>query len=254
MPKRTTRADPIRIGVGGWTYEPWRGVFYPPDLPHSRELEFASTHLSSIEVNGTYYGLQKPATFSKWHEETPDDFVFSLKAPRFVMNRRVLASAGEAMGRFLDSGLVRLKHKLGPINWQFLPTKAFDDADVEAFLKLLPKEKAGLPLRHALEVRHESFRSDEFIELARRHGVAIVIAGDSPYPEISEATAPFVYARIKGTTKSRKSGYSEAALDRWAKRARDWSKAREVFLYVIGGHKVSNPAAAMALIKRIAPD
>jgi len=252
MPQRKTRAGAIRIGVGGWTYEPWRGVFYPQNLPHSRELEFASTHLNSIEVNGTYYGLQKPATFSKWHEETPDDFIFSLKAPRFIMNRRVLASAGEAMVRFLDSGLTRLKHKLGPINWQWLPTKAFDAADVEAFLKLLPKEKAGLPLRHALEVRHESFRSEEFIQLARRYGAAIVISGDSPYPEIIEATAAFTYARIKGTRKNRKSGYSEAALDSWAARAREWSKTGEVFLYVIGGHKVSNPAAAVALIKRIA--
>jgi uncharacterized protein YecE (DUF72 family) len=242
----------IRIGVGGWTYEPWRVVFYPKDLPHTGELEFASTHLTSIEINGTYYGLQKPATFSKWHEETPDDFVFSLKAPRFIMNRRVLAGAGDAMGRFLDSGLIRLKHKLGPINWQLLPTKIFDAADVEAFLKLLPKEKAGRPLRHALEVRHESFRCDEFIQLAHRYGVSIVIAGDSPYPQLIESTAPFVYARIQGTKKNRKSGYSDAALDAWAKRARDWSKTREVFLYVIGGHKVSNPAAAVALIKRIA--
>jgi uncharacterized protein YecE (DUF72 family) len=242
----------IRIGVGGWTYEPWRGVFYPKDLPHAAELEFASAHLTSIEINGTYYGLQKPATFSKWHEETPDDFVFSLKAPRFIMNRRVLAGAGEAMGRFLGSGLTRLKHKLGPINWQLLPAKIFDAADVEAFLKLLPKEKSGLPLRHALEVRHESFSCDEFIQLARRYGVAIVIAGDSPYPQIIESTAPFAYARIQGTKKNRKSGYSDAALDAWAKRARDWSKTREVFLYVIGGHKVSNPAAAVALIKRIA--
>jgi uncharacterized protein YecE (DUF72 family) len=252
MPKNKTRAGSIRIGVGGWTYEPWRGVFYPDDLPHAGELAFASGSLTSIEINGTYYGLQKPATFLKWHEETPDDFVFSLKAPRFIMNRRVLAGAGEAMARFLDSGLTGLKHKLGPINWQFLPTKAFDAADVEAFLRLLPKEKAGLLLRHALEVRHESFRCEEFIQLARRHSVAIVIAGDSPYPEIIEATAPFAYVRIQGTKKNRKSGYSEAALDAWAARAREWSKTRDLFLYVIGGHKVSNPAAAAALIKRIA--
>jgi uncharacterized protein YecE (DUF72 family) len=245
-----TASHPIHIGVGGWTYEPWRGVFYPEDLPHSGELEFASRHMTSIEINGTYYGLQKPATFIKWHDETPDSFVFSLKAPRFVMNRKVLASAGEAMGRFLDSGLILLKEKLGVINWQFLPTKVFDAADVEAFLKLLPKERAGRPLRHALEVRHDSFHVDEFIQLARRYGVAIVIAGDSPYPEISEVTAPFAYARIKGTKKGRKAGYSDAALARWDARARDWAKSREVFLYVIGGHKVSNPAAAMALIKR----
>ena len=250
--KRKTGSRPIHVGIGGWTYEPWRGVFYPDDLPHSGELAFASRNLTSIEINGTYYGLQKPATFIKWHEETPDDFVFSLKAPRFVMNRRVLASARESIGRFLDSGLTKLKDKLGPINWQFLPTKPFDAADVEAFLKLLPKERAGRPLRHALEVRHDSFRSDEFIQLARRYGVATVIAGDSPYPQIDDAAAPFSYARIMGTKKNRKSGYADAALDRWAARATDWAKTREVFLYVIGGHKVSNPAAAMALIQRIA--
>jgi uncharacterized protein YecE (DUF72 family) len=249
--RRKTAFRAIHIGVGGWTYEPWRGVFYPDDLPHARELEFASRHLTSIEINGTYYGLQKPATFSKWHDQTPDGFIFSLKAPRFIMNRKVLASAGEAMARFLDSGLVNLKSKLGPINWQCLPTKAFDAADIEAFLQLLPKEKAGCSLRHALEVRHQSFRCDEFIQLAQRYGVAIIVAGDSAYPEIDEATAPFAYARIKGTRKSRKSGYSDAALDGWTARARDWAKTREVFLYVIGGDKVRNPAAAMALIERI---
>jgi uncharacterized protein YecE (DUF72 family) len=245
-------SKPIRIGVGGWTYEPWRGAFYPEDLPHSGELEFASRQLTSIEINGTYYGLQKPATFTKWHDETPDDFVFSMKAPRFIMNRKALASAGEAMARFLDSGLIKLKHKLGPINWQLLPTKSFDDADMEAFFKLLPKKLAGQPLRHALEVRHESFRSAEFIQLARQYGIAIVTAGDSPYPEIVEPTAPFAYARIMGTKQSRKSGYSDAALDRWAARATEWAKTREVFLYVIGGDKVRNPAAAAALIKRVA--
>jgi uncharacterized protein YecE (DUF72 family) len=245
-------SKPIRIGVGGWTYEPWRGAFYPEDLPHSGELEFASRQLTSIEINGTYYGLQKPATFTKWHDETPDDFVFSMKAPRFIMNRKALASAGEAMARFLDSGLIKLKHKLGPINWQLLPTKSFDDADMEAFFKLLPKKLAGQPLRHALEVRHESFRCDEFIQLARQYGIAIVTAGDSPYPEIVEPTAPFAYARIMGTKQSRKSGYSDAALDRWAARATEWAKTREVFLYVIGGDKVRNPAAAAALIKRVA--
>jgi uncharacterized protein YecE (DUF72 family) len=252
VPKAKTNSGSIRIGVGGWTYEPWRGEFYPECLAHSGELEFASRHLTSIEINGTYYGLQKPATFAKWHDETPDDFVFALKAPRFIMNRRALASAGEAMARFLDSGLVKLKHKLGPINWQLLPTKSFDDADIEAFFKLLPKKLAGLPLRHALEVRHESFRSDEFIQLARQYGVAIVTAGDSPYPEIVEATASFAYARIMGTKESRKAGYSNAALHRWAARAIEWAKTREVYLYVIGGDKVRNPAAAVALIKRIA--
>jgi uncharacterized protein YecE (DUF72 family) len=244
-------AGAIRIGVGGWTFEPWRGAFYPKNLPHSGELEFATRRLTSIEINGTYYGLQKPATFIKWHEETPDDFVFSLKAPRFVMNRKVLASAGEAMARFLDSGLIKLKDKLGPINWQCLPTKAFDAADIEAFLKLLPKERGGRPLRHAMEVRHPSFQTEEFVELARRYSVAIVVAGDSPYPQIIETTAAFTYARIMGTKQARKVGYPNTRLDGWASRAKTWAKTGDVFLYVIGGDKVRNPAAAEALIERV---
>jgi uncharacterized protein YecE (DUF72 family) len=259
----------IRIGVGGWTYEPWRGTFYPEDLPQKRELEHASRQLTAIEINGTYYGSQKPASYTKWHDETPDDFVFSLKAPRFAMNRTVLAEAGASIARFFNSGLTELKGKLGPINWQFLPTKRFDAADFEAFLKLLPGEIAGRPLRHAVEVRHESFRTAEFIALARKYGIAVVVAGDSVYPQIADLTAPFVYARIMGTKADESAGYSEAALNRWAVRARAWAagetpddleyveagapdgKPRDVFLYVISGHKVHNPAAAMSLIKRL---
>jgi uncharacterized protein YecE (DUF72 family) len=270
MPKRSAAAAKIRIGVGGWTYEPWRGTFYPEDLPQKRELEHASRHLTSIEINGTYYGSQKPATYAKWRDETPDDFVFSLKAPRFAMNRTVLAEAGGTITRFFNSGVTELKDKLGPINWQFLPTKKFDPADFEAFLKLLPREIAGRPLRHAVEVRHESFRTPAFIALARKHGVAVVIAGDSGYPQIADPTAPFVYARIMGTKATEAMGYSEAQLVRWAARARAWAAGevpddlqyvdshshsdapRDVFIYVISGHKVHNPAAAMSLIKRLA--
>jgi uncharacterized protein YecE (DUF72 family) len=269
MPKSSAAAAKIRIGVGGWTYEPWRGTFYPEDLPHKRELEHASRHLTSIEINGTYYGSQKPATYAKWRDETPDDFVFSLKAPRFAMNRTVLAEAGGTITRFFTSGVMELKDKLGPINWQFLPTKQFDPADFEAFLKLLPREIAGRPLRHAVEVRHESFRTPAFIALARQHGVAVVIASDSSYPQIADLTAPFVYARIMGTKSTEALGYSDAQLVRWAARASTWSAGaepddleyvearagkeapRDVFLYVISGHKVHNPAAAMSLIKRL---
>ena len=168
MPQRSAAAAKIRIGVGGWTYEPWRGTFYPEDLPQKRELEHATRHLTSIEINGTYYGSQKAATYAKWRDETPDDFVFSLKAPRFAMNRTVLAEAGGTITRFFNSGVAELKDKLGPINWQFLPTKKFDPADFEAFLKLLPREIAGRPLRHAIEVRHASFRTPAFIALARK--------------------------------------------------------------------------------------
>ena len=189
----------IRIGIGGWTFEPWRGVFYPEGLTQKRELEYASSKLSSIEINGTYYGAQKPESFRKWHDETPDNFVFSLKASRFCTNRRVLAEAGESVEKFVMSGLLELKDKLGPINWQFMGTKKFDPEDFGAFLALLPKSVEGRSLRHAVEVRHESFRDPVFYDLARKHGVAIILGADSDYPEIDEPTAPFAYARIMGT-------------------------------------------------------
>ena len=267
MKKAITGA--IWVGVGGWTYEPWRGTFYPDGLSQKRELEYASRKLTSIEINGTYYGSQKPSTFSKWHDETPDGFVFSVKAPRFATNRKVLADAGGTIARFFASGVTELKDKLGPVNWQLLPTKKFEAADFGGFLKLLPREARGRELRHAVEVRHESFRSPEFIDLAREHGVAVVIAGDSNYPQIADATAPFVYVRIMGTQAKEKSGYSEAALKLWTVRAqacasgaspkgldyvspqRAADKPRDVYLYVISGHKEHNPAAAMSLIRRL---
>jgi uncharacterized protein YecE (DUF72 family) len=269
MPKRKPVAGRIRIGVGGWTYDPWRGTFYPGDLPQKRELEYASRQLTSIEINGTYYGSQKPETYVKWREETPDDFVFSLKAPRYAMNRNVLAEAGPTVTRFFASGIMELKDKLGAINWQFLPTKKFEPPDFEAFLKLLPREAAGRALRHVVEVRHESFRSSAFIEMMRAYGVGIVIAGDSPHPQIADTTAPFVYARIMGTQAKEESGYADAALDHWASRARALAMGavadglqrvlteaadgvpRDVYLYVISGHKVHNPAAAKGLIQRL---
>jgi uncharacterized protein YecE (DUF72 family) len=264
-----TASGAIRIGIGGWTYEPWRGTFYPDKLPQKRELEYASGKLSSIEINGTFYGSQKPETFAKWRDETPDDFVFSLKAPRFATNRNVLAEAGNTIKRFFAGGVMELKDKLGPINWQLLPTKEFDPPDIEAFLKLLPKEIAGRPLRHVIEVRHESFRCADFVALAREQGIAVVIAADSSYPQIADITAPFVYVRIMGTKQTVESGYSDAALDLWAERAQAWAsgaaikglecvapqpadgKPRDVYLYVISGYKVRNPAAAMSLLRRL---
>lgn len=265
-----THPAPIRVGIGGWTFEPWRGVFYPEGLAQKRELEHAASKLTAIEVNGTYYGSQKPESFAKWHAETPDDFVFTLKGPRFATNRRVLAEAGPSIEKFLSSGITELKDKLGPINWQFMATKKFDPADFEAFLKLLPASHDGRALRHVVEVRHESFAHKDFIALARAHQVGIVIAGDSEHPLIADLTAPFVYARIMGTREEAPLGYSEAELDRWAARAKDWAAGRtpddlaggllaapapetprETFLFVISGHKVKNPAAAMALIERL---
>jgi uncharacterized protein YecE (DUF72 family) len=259
----------IRIGVGGWTYEPWRGTFYPDKLPQKRELEYASRQLTSIEINGTFYGSQKPETFAKWRDDTPDGFVFSLKAPRFATNRKVLADAGQSIARFFAGGVMELKDKLGPINWQLMPTKKYEPADFEAFLKLLPKEVDGRRLRHVVEVRHASFRSPDFIALMREHEVAVAIAGDSAYPQIADITAPFVYARIMGTRETAQSGYSDASLDLWAARARAWAagtavdgldwveprsadgKTRDVYIYVISGHKVRNPAAATALLQRL---
>jgi uncharacterized protein YecE (DUF72 family) len=263
------RAGLTRVGIGGWTYKPWRGSFYPAELPQRRELEFASSKLTSIEINGTYYGSQKPASFLKWHDETPEDFVFSLKAPRFATNRRVLAEAGQSIERFFGSGVLELRNKLGPINWQFMPTKKFEPEDFEAFLRLLPHVVSGRAIRHAVEVRHESFCSRDFIALARQYGVAVVLAGDSDYPQIADITAPFVYARIMGTQKTEPLGYSEAALDLWAKRAEALASGRppadlhsiapqrggetpcDLYLYVISGHKTLNPAAAMALATRL---
>jgi uncharacterized protein YecE (DUF72 family) len=261
-------APSIRIGVGGWTFAPWRGPFYPEGLAQKRELEFASRKLTSIEINGTYYGSQKPASFAKWHDETPDNFVFSVKGPRFTTNRRVLSEAGESIERFLRSGLMQLRDKLGPINWQFMPTKKFDPEDFAGFLRLLPKTFEGRSIRHAVEVRHESFRTPEFVAMAREHGVAIVIAGDSEYPQIADLTAPFVYSRIMGTTEAEPDGYASDALDLWARRARQWAKGgsaegleiidgtadaagRDVYLYVISGFKQSNPQAAMGLLERL---
>lgn len=259
----------IRVGIGGWTFEPWRGAFYPEGLPQKRELEYASRQLSSIEINGTFYGSQKPASFAKWHDETPDDFVFALKGPRFTTNRKVLAEAGESIDRFFASGVMLLKDKLGPVNWQLMPTKKFDPEDFAAFLELLPKSVESRTIRHAVEVRHASFRTPELVALARTHGVAVVVAGDSDYPQIADVTAPFVYARVMGTKEDEPLGYPAADLDRWAERARRWQAGgapddlerlaevpamtgRDVFLYVISGHKVRNPAAARALIDRLA--
>jgi uncharacterized protein YecE (DUF72 family) len=242
----------IRVGIGGWTFEPWRGTFYPDGLVQRRELEYAASKLSSIEVNGTYYSLMKPDSFKKWHDETPDDFVFSLKATKFCTNRKVLAGAGDSIEKFILSGLLELKDKLGPINWQFMATKKFDPEDFGAFLKLLPKSVEGRSLRHAVEVRNESFQTPEFYEMARKHEVAIIQAGDSKFPEIEQATAPFAYVRIMGTREDQPKGYSEGELDAWAKRAQGWAAdGRDVFLYVISGAKQHNPAAAMALTERL---
>jgi uncharacterized protein YecE (DUF72 family) len=256
----------IRVGVGGWTFEPWRGSFFPKGLPKTRELEHASRKLTSIEINGTYYSTQKPETFRRWAQETPDDFVFSLKANRFATNRRVLAEAAPSIERFIGSGLTELKQKLGPILWQFAPTKRFEEEDFGAFLSLLPRELDGLKLRHALEVRHESFCVPAFVTLARQHGAAIVFAHSEKYPAIADVTADFVYARLQGTREEVPTGYTPEEIKAWSACARAWEKGevpkglpriderspkkgkRDAFIYMISGAKVRAPSAAMALI------
>jgi len=260
----------VRVGVGGWTFEPWRNNFYPAGWSHARELEYASRKLTAIEVNGTYYSSQKPATFAKWREETPDDFMFSLKASRFATNRRVLAEAGESIERFVNQGIAELAHKLGPIVWQFAPTKRFDAADFEAFLKLLPGQVAGIALRHVLDVRHESFKAPEYLALARRYRAATVFTDSDDYPSFADLTGDFVYARMMRTDGSLPEGCTPQVFDQLAACAQAWhagtepaglprvepagaaGAARDVFMYFISGAKEKAPAAAMALIKRLA--
>jgi uncharacterized protein YecE (DUF72 family) len=270
MEVAATDAPRIRVGIGGWTFPPWRGAFYPPDLTQKRELEYASRKLTSIEINGTFYGAQKPESFMRWHEETPDGFVFSLKAPRFATHRRVLAEAGASVERFLTGGLLELKDKLGPINWQMPSTKQFDPADFEAFLKLLPAEIEGRRLRHVVEVRHPSFVQPDFIALLRTYRVAVVLADHANHPILPDPTAPFVYARLQAASEQEDAGYAAVALAQWAKRAQTWAEgkmpadlpliaeperkapnSRDVFIYMINGFKPKAPAAAMALIERL---
>jgi uncharacterized protein YecE (DUF72 family) len=265
----TLKSGKIYSGIGGWTYEPWRSVFYPKGLPHSQELRYAGSHLTSIEVNGTFYGTMKPASFRKWANEVPDDFVFSLKGPRFAVNRRVLSEAGDSIKRFLGSGVTELGPKLGPLLWQFAPYKKFDEADFGGFLELLPQTYDGHTLRHVVEVRHDSFKVPAFIALLRKFDVAVVFAEHETYPAIADVTTDFIYARLQKGDENLKTGYPPKALDAWAKRATTWAaggapvdlprvdkkaaakKPRDVFIYFIHEAKVRAPAAAMALIERL---
>lgn len=245
----------IRVGIGGWTFEPWRKTFYPPGLAHARELEYASSQLTTIEINGTFYRTQKPDTFRKWAAETPDDFVFSVKAPRYAVNKRVLAEAGESIERFIESGLDQLGAKLGPLLWQFAPTKKFDASDFAAFLALLPPELKGHRLRNALEVRHASFNTPEFLDMAREAGAAIVFADSDDYPIIAEQTADFTYARLMRARAEEATGYAAGELAAWRKRTEGWATAgRDAFVYFINGAKERAPAAAMAFLAGIGED
>lgn len=242
----------IRVGVGGWTFAPWRGVFYPEGLAQKRELEFAAQQLTAIEINATFYGRQKPQSWRNWAEAVPDGFRFSLKASRFATARKVLADGKTSIDTFLEQGFTELGDKLGPVLWQFPATKRFEADDFARFLDLIPDTQDGVPLRHALEPRHESFRDAAFTALAKARNMAIVFADSDEYPCIDEPTADFAYARLQGTVETEPTGYAGAALDKWADKARDWARGdRDVFAFFIAGAKVRNPAAAKALIERL---
>jgi uncharacterized protein YecE (DUF72 family) len=247
MAKR--KAGRIVVGIGGWNFAPWRGSFYPKGLTQAQELHYASRELTSIEINSTFYGLQKPATFEKWRDDTPEGFVFSVKAPRFVTHRKSLPTAASSIERFLGSGVLKLGDKLGAINWQLDPGKQFDAAEIEGFFALLPRKAEGRALRHALEVRHESFACEAFVELAAEHGVAVVEAGDSAHPRIQTRSAPFSYLRVMGAKASAAKGYTPAALRRWREHVQTLAKSGDVYFYFISGAKERNPQAAKALIE-----
>ncbi len=261
----------IYIGIGGWTFEPWRGVFYPPGLPQARELEYASRQLTSIEINGTYYGSQSPETFRKWRESTPEGFIFSVKGSRFTTNRKVLAEAKDSIDRFIGSGVLELEDRLGPLLWQFAPTKRFEPDDFAAFLDHLPQKAGGRALRHVVEVRHDSFRSPDVLALLRDRNIALVYAEHFTYPEMADVTADFVYARLQKGSDQIETAYGPGDLDAWAGRLKAWAGGdapadlpcvdpahaptktpRDVFAYVIHEGKVRAPAAAKALIERVA--
>jgi len=241
----------IRVGVGGWTYEPWRNNFYPAGLPHNRELRYASERLTAVEVNGTFYSTFGPSTFAKWRDETPEGFVFCIKAHRSTTNRRELATAGEAIDRFLNSGLAQLGAKLGPILWQFMPTKQFAPEDFEGFLRLLPAELDGLRLRHVLDVRHRTFEDPHYLDMARRHGLTTVHTDSPKYPNIVDAQAPFAYLRLMRSEPQRPAGYAPEALLDWARGAHAWvggPAARDAYVFFINGAKEKAPAAATAFL------
>jgi uncharacterized protein YecE (DUF72 family) len=247
----------IRVGIGGWTFEPWRDNFYPKGLPASRELEYASRKLTAIEVNGTYYSTMRPSTFAKWRDETPDGFVFSLKANRFATNRKLLATAGESIDRFIASGVAELRDKLGPIVWQFMPTKRFEPEDLEGFLKLLPREAAGRPLKHVLDARHESFDCEQYLDLARRYGCSTVHTDSDKFPNIADAGSDLAYLRLMRSDTQLATGYAPEALDQWAAGCKAWAEKgsqREVFVFFINGAKERAPAAAQELIRRLLPN
>jgi uncharacterized protein YecE (DUF72 family) len=266
----TTKSGQIRIGIGGWTFAPWRGVFYPKGLSQSKELAYASEKLTSIEVNGTFYSSQKPETFRKWASEVPKGFVFSLKGSRFVTNRRVLAEASDSIKRFFDSGVTELGDHLGPLLWQFAPFKKFDPADFGKFLEALPEKFDGRKIRHVIEVRHPSFMVPEFIAMLRQFKMPPVYTDHVTYPNIPDVTSDFVYARLQQGKDDVETAYQPKQIGEWTKRLEAWAEGKEpkdlnrvddkhklkaeprdVFAYVIHEGKIRAPAGAMALIEKL---
>ncbi len=260
----------LRFGIGGWTFEPWRGVFYPDGLRQADELNYAATHLTAIEINGTYYSSFKPDSWAKWRASTPEGFKFAVKASRFSTNRKVLADGGESVERFLNQGLSELGDRLGPILWQFANSKKFDAADFEGFLKLLPAQQDGLPLAHVLEVRHPTFQDPAFIALARKYGATVCLADHNTYPMIADVTGDVVYARLQTGSDDEPTAYKPPDLNAWVDRLKTYAqggapgdltfadaanpapaKPRDVYAFVIHEGKVRAPAAAMAMIERV---
>lgn len=262
-------ASRIRAGIGGWNFAPWRNNFYPSGLVQRRELEYASRHLRAIEINGTFYGAQKPATYAKWAAETPDGFVFSLKAPRYITEGKRLADTARGIDGFVLGGLAEFGDRLGPVLWQLPPSRPFDADDLAAFLDLLPRELNGHAMRHVLEVRHKSFLDERYVALARKHRIPTVFTDSPQYPSLADLTGDFAYARLMRSESHIDTGYASNDLDTWAARARLWAEGgdppelphvaapkpaqgpRDVFIYFISSAKERNPAAAMALQQRV---
>jgi uncharacterized protein YecE (DUF72 family) len=287
----TTRAGMVRIGLSGWTYPPWRGVFYPKGLKQKKELEYAASQFRTIEINGTFYGMQRPDAFAAWADQVPDGFLFAVKGPRFITHMLRLKDARTPLANFIASGLLRLGEKLGPVLWQFPPDFRFDPERMEPFLAMLPHSAAeaarlgrdhnghlkapawldiaaDTPMRHAVEIRHDSFRDQAFIDMLRRHNVALVCADTVEWPRLMDLTSDFVYCRLHGSQELYASGYDDAALDDWARWVTAWASGKEpadakriggkakpmrrdVFMYFDNSMKVKAPENARGLVGRL---
>jgi uncharacterized protein YecE (DUF72 family) len=242
----------IRVGIGGWTYPPWRGVFYPDKLPQKQELEYASRQLGVIEINATFYGRQSPKSWAAWEKVVPENFQFAVKGSRYCVMKPKLAEAGEGLAGFLAQGFAILGPKLGPLLWQFASRRKFDRDDIAGFIDLLPQELDGIKLRHAIEPRHESFRDEKFFDLCRARNIAVVLEDSDEYPAIEADTADFAYARYQRMSEEIATGYQDKALDSFAAKARAWQKdGRDAYIFMINGAKVRAPAAALALQERL---